>query len=379
MESCISLTVDERFPKMNSKEQSMVENKPTDLVHENEILKQKISKIETDNIAQQRRLQQLEKIVTKLTCNRSQALDPDIQHPPSANESPLRSFSEKCETIVKKQDREPLVDESGVLDGDNESDAGDGLSRDVISLMDEFDRIAIEKGLTYGMTPTHSVADSDDLTESSGVKKSWMDSVSHCASTSAEAVSTSPLPTFLTPSYQHWKSVGGEYSKHYEPSISPQLSFTTPVLLTAEALREAEKQQKAPHLSSTRGGTHSDEITPFTFQDHSAKRRTLNLMKKYRVSPFANLLAGIHQTTQSHPSLINPGKSSQPTKEDAREPWHHMSTFKGPPGFYSPGSSSSVGSGLSHIRKWTQSQRLPLLSPLPKSLCSDLQTHVSLL
>lgn len=47
-------------------------NRPTALIQQNEILSSKIELIEKQNLEQQKRLQQLERLVMELSCNRSQ-------------------------------------------------------------------------------------------------------------------------------------------------------------------------------------------------------------------------------------------------------------------------------------------------------------------
>lgn len=134
------------------------------MVHENESLKQKILQIEMQNVAQQRRLQQLEKMVMELSRMKSPKDVLDTPHM-----TPFREPTENGSKTERAQEGR-LEDASagargkeGAGGGREEDDHADGGMSDIVAnLMDEFDRTARENGLIYGMTPTRSTADSED-------------------------------------------------------------------------------------------------------------------------------------------------------------------------------------------------------------------------
>ncbi|XP_042216282.1 uncharacterized protein LOC121862250 isoform X2 [Homarus americanus] len=349
---------------------------PNNIVQENEMLQHKVLKIEMENIAQQKRLQQLEKMVMELAYNRSPTHVLDMNHHPPFGESRGINKVMEGEGVVSKNgdfsSRRTYEESEHCYTSDDER-----LSGDVASLMEEFDRKGRENGLVYG----RSVADSDELDDVT-CRESLSMNGSSKSTIHSEDVSSSPLPAFLTPSYHHSLSSNiNPYSSENEPMISPQLCLTTPVLLTAAALREAEKHQGLVVKNETtnrfsclsRISKGSDLPISSSFLDKSVNKPALTITLGSKVSPFSNLLAGIHQASnKGRTKSNNPGKSYWPGCEERSEAPHTPPAAKDSGGFLSPGSSVS-----GRVCKWSRSLRLPLLSPFPDSHCSDLDTHAS--
>ncbi|KAK8743013.1 hypothetical protein OTU49_001488, partial [Cherax quadricarinatus] len=358
----------------------------TNVICENEMLKRKVYKIELDNIAQQKRLQQLEKMVMELTCNRASSHVLDSHHHPPFNKSLSK---DKCVEITEGiSEKEKLFGRASEEFEQECMNNSDQLSGDVASLMEEFDRKGRENGIIYGMAISSSVADSEDLAETRSMDN--MTTLYPTPSDSyAENVCRSPLPSLLTPSYhQSENSNINNYSYDSEPLISPQLCLTTPVLLTTEALREVEKHQdlyqenfncekkineQIPCICSD---TKSFELPTSTLEGKPVKKPAVTLALGSKVTPFSNLLAGLRQASNQvqHNGFT---KNYCLTKGDKFVNSLHDTVSKNlhfvrPSGFSSPSSSVS-----GRICKWNHSLRLPLLSPLTGSHCSDLETHAS--
>lgn len=376
---------------VKERNEDICESMSKNLMNENEMLKYKVLKIEMENLAQQRQLKQLEKIVMELTYNRSSA-HTDIQDQPPFNESVCRNSPVEITKDLHELEEAPMQSED--MEHDCRSEV-DELSQDVASLMEEFDRNARENGLVYSMTPCHSFADSEDLAEVRRLQNETLSTDSPFKSnTHSEDVSAYPLPAFLTPSYHGVGSHSNPHSNSNEPMVSPQLCFTTPVLLTTEALREAERHQDLdsknktqekllPYFSGCSDGSHSDLSSTVSVQDNLGKKSKFSFSLGNKSSPFSNLLAGLHQTSHSYlkqsKSLI---KGRWPVVGNKSGNQHHESTSKDLRashlhGFCSPG--SSVGSVCGQVCKWSRTLKHPLLSPLSGSHCSDLETHVSLI
>lgn len=359
-------------------EQSPDSNK---VVHENESLKQKILQIEMQNVAQQRRLQQLEQMVMELSRMKSPKDVLDTPH--------VTPFQGHSEDGRKAEEAQEARVEDACIESAEKNQADEGMSDIVANLMDEFDRNARETGLIYGMTPTRSIAESEDQcddftqrclgTEGSGEPDIHSPAEDECD------VSPTPLPAFLTPLYQHSVSNRDEKDFGDEPLVTPRLSLTTPVLLTVNALKEMEKSQsicQAPFHGDKSGFvslsslSQSSQSTPVKSRGFLPSKASpiFSAVIGNKVSPFANLLRGLH-----HAASKNPGESSSPRDlpqaSKMAQP-SHMQRL--PLRSQIPGSPSSVTSSITgHVLKWSQSLTLPLLSPLPESHCGDIQTQVS--
>ena len=336
-------------------------------MEESVMLKKEIKKIEKQNSAQQIRLQQLENLVKQLiqdrTSNVMPCLPPDRSDPPPATPRLVRE--EDTEGIVPSwTDCEDQV-------SDCKSEKEDALTNDLVSLMEEFDRNGRENGIIYGVTPCYSVADSDDMDLEEGTAGVYLPSEDVCANnTLVGDVYSSPLPMFITPKYQDWTLDGYDYKHAEEPQRSPQLCFTTPVLLTSNALKEAE--QNLDEVDSNDGGRNFDpgrwiagSLNPVSQSKEESSGG--NILGKQ--NPFSNLLTWIQQTSQLNAKQHKAScKGYWPTQNQ-----QGSLGFKKLAGFCSPDSDSVS----ERVHKWTQSLRLPLLSPLPESLQSDKETNVS--
>ncbi|XP_069187951.1 uncharacterized protein [Procambarus clarkii] len=359
------------WPVNKETTEKMNGNKSNNVVHENEMLKHKVFKIEMENVAQQRRLQILEKMVMELTCSRSPSHVLDIRRHPSFSESLGRDkFVELTEGIHRKDEFEQDC-----------MNNGNQLSGDVASLMEEFDRKGRENGLVYGMTHStcsSSVTDSGDLEEARGLRCPPSPCLT-ISSACSENVSRSPLPSFLTPSYQQSQNSNLNTYSDNDPRISsPQLCLTTPVLLTTEALKEAEKLQdcnqafepksdQMPYVCSE--AVASPLPASASVQGNFLGKSALTLTLGSKVSPFSNLLAGWHQATHNR-TRNHSNNDCWPIRREKFGNLEDEATSK--EGFSSPRSSVS-----GRIRNWSHSLRLPMLSPLTESRCSDLETQAS--
>lgn len=335
---------------------------------ESDVLKKKIKRIEKQNCAQQRRLQQLEKLVMQLSHNLPlQALPCLSVDKPPTNQGIISHVRKEAARLSSQAECEDQ-------DSDCQTDGGDGLTKDLASLMEEFDRNGRENGMVYGVTPSHSFADSDDLVPAEGTGKMPLstEDVTKAVSLAAD-VSPSPLPIFITPTYENWTKDKNKVSSSLdakEPESSPQPCFTTPVLLTLGALKQAEQSLNV-----------EDKISRFGLERWSASVSAPHVTQpgdddlvvaSSKTNPFCNLQAWINHT----PSAC--AKHDRPSEKGywPAVPQSTSQSIKGPPGFCSP-SSSSVGSASEQVHKWSQSLRLPLLSPMPESLCSEQDANVS--
>lgn len=328
-------------------------------VEENDVLKKKIRRIEKQNYSQLRRLQQLEKLVMQLTHG----------WPPQALLCPP---SERHAHGLDRDGEVKILSQAECEDQESDchTEESDGLTKDLASLMDEFDRNGRENGMVYGVTPSHSCTDSDDLAHAEATGKmplSYVD-VSKTVPLSDD-VCSSPLPIFITPTYEDWTNKDNKENnleKVEEPQGSPQPCFTTPILLTSDALKQAEQSNNST-CDAKRWRT-SVSLQPVTqSEEDDSQGPTLG-----QTNPFSNLLAWINQTPcpDAKPNRASekgywPGRG-QPSSLDTRAP----------PRFSSP-SSYSVSSIADQVHKWSQSLRLPLLSPMPESLCSEQEANVS--
>lgn len=359
------------------------------VVHENESLKQKILQIEMQNVAQQRRLQQLEKMVMELSRMKSPKDVLDTPHM-----TPFREPTENGSKTERAQEGR-LEDASagargkeGAGGGREEDDHADGGMSDIVAnLMDEFDRTARENGLIYGMTPTRSTADSedqgDDFTQGEGSGEPDL----HVAAEDGCDVSPTPLPAFLTPLYQNSVSSKNENGFNDEPLVTPRLSLTTPVLLTVNALKEMERSQTTcPEpfqrenylFSSVSSHSQSSKVSPVKSRDILPAKAcpSFSAVIGSKTSPFANLLRGLNHVANKNPGgNSNPGDGHMLQASRKAQPTHMQRL---PLRSQIPGSPSSITSSITgHVFKWSQSLTLPLLSPLPESHCGDIQAQVS--
>lgn len=329
-------------------------------MEENEALKKKIRRIEKQNHAQLRRLQQLEKLVVQLSHNMLSKVVPS----PSA-ERPSPGVSSASQSKVKVSSQAECEEQ----DSDCQTEGGDGLTRDLASLMEEFDRNGREKGMVYGVTPSHSFADSDELSVTEGTGK--MPSSTEDVNKTAPPVDmcSTPMPMFITPTYRDWSKYNKESNSGdtAEPQNSPQSCFITPILLTSDAIKEVEQ-----------GFSDENIVSSFDPKRHCAGANLQNGTSaaeddpKIKTTPFTNLLAWISQTTC-------PGTKQCRTLEKGHWPARgHPSSLGmgGPPGCSSP-SSHSVVSASEQVHRWSQSLRLPLLSPMPESLEGEQEANVS--
>lgn len=344
-------------------ENKMMGNNSAGSLEEKDVLKKKIKRIEKQNYAQQKRLQQLEKLVMQLTHSWSPQGLPCLSD--RLTPGPGRDKEAKVPSQAECEDHE----------SDCHTEESDGLTKDLASLMDEFDRNGRENGMVYGVTSSHSVADSDDLAHAEGKGKMPLstEDVSKVAPLS-DVVSSSPLPIFITPTYEAWTKDSNKENNledTLEPQGSPQSCFTTPILLTLDALKQAEQGLEGKNSTSSfdpKKWRKDVSLQPVTQSGKDDTRRITG-----KINPFSNLLAWINQT--SHPST----KEHRATEKDYWPSQGHPSSLSmsGPSGFCSPGS-HSVGSASEQVHKWSQSLRLPLLSPMPESLCSEQEVNVSL-
>lgn len=266
----------------------MADNNLGGSVEENDVLKKKIRRIEKQNYSQQRRLQQLEKLVMQLTHEWPPQVLPC---PPSERRAhgPGKDRELKVLSQAEFEDQE----------SDCHTEESDGMTKDLASLMDEFDRNGRENGMVYGVTPSHSFADSDDLAHAEGTGKMPLstEDVSKTAPLSDD-VCSSPLPIFITPTYEDWTKDNNKENnleKAEEPEGSPQPCFTTPILLTSDALKQAEQGLSDESNTSSfdtkrwRAGVSLQPVT----QSGEDNSRGLTPGK---TNPFSNLLAWINQT-----------------------------------------------------------------------------------
>lgn len=362
------------------------------VVHENESLKQKILQIEMQNVAQQRRLQQLEKMVMELSRMKSPKDVLDTPHM-----TPFREPTEDGSKTDRAQegrvrDTSPGTRGREGAGGGSEDDHADGGMSDIVAnLMDEFDRTARENGLIYGMTPTRSTAGSedqcDDFTQGRQAAEGSREPDLHLATEDGCDVSPSPLPAFLTPLYQHSVSSKDEKGFSDEPLVTPRLSLTTPVLLTVNALKEMERSQNTCQepfhreknvFASLFSHSQSSKVSPIKSREILPSKTfpAFSTVIGSKTSPFANLLRGLHHASNKTPigssnsgegHLLQANRMAQPT------PMQRL-----PLRSQIPGSPSSITSSITgHVFKWSQSLTLPLLSPLPESHCGDIQAQVS--
>ncbi|XP_047500342.1 uncharacterized protein LOC125046585 isoform X2 [Penaeus chinensis] len=362
------------------------------VVHENESLKQKILQIEMQNVAQQRRLQQLEKMVMELSRMKSPKDVLDTPHM-----TPFREPTEEGSRTERAQEGR-VRDTSpgprgreGAGVGSEDDHADGGMSDIVANLMDEFDRTARESGLIYGMTPTRSTADSedqcDDFAQGCQGTEGPREPDVHSATEDGCDVSPSPLSVFLTPLYKQSVSSKDEKGISDEPLETPRLSLTTPVLLTVDALKEMERSQNTCQepfqreenvFASLCSHSQSSKVSPFRSRDILPSKAcpAFSAVIGSKTSPFANLLRGLHHVANKNPSgssnpgdahLLQASRKAQPTRMQ-RLPLRSQI----------PGSPSSITSSITgHVFKWSQSLTLPLLSPLPESHCGDIQAQAS--
>lgn len=338
---------------------------------ESDMLKKEIKKIEKQNSAQQRRLHQLEKLVMQLMHGRTSQVLPCL----SPNTSALTPGTPR---LMEEKESEKIVPSWTDYEDqatDYRTDGGNELTSDLVSLMEEFDRNGRENGMTYGVTPSYGLSDSHDIDLDEGPDGVSLPNEDFCKSTPlVRDVYSSPLPIFITPTYQDWTYSTYNYKGAEEPQCSPQLCFTTPVLLTSNALREAEQNHDVLDSNDTVGYFQPERwsiaMSPKPVSQSQEECRGGSMLAK--TNPFSNLLAWIHQT--SKPNV------KQHTASD-KEHWpagdqHGSLGLSEPPGFCTPGNESIV-SVSERVRKWSQSLRLPFLSPMPESLCSDKEANVS--
>ena len=258
------------------------------------------------------------------------------------------------------------------------------ISDDVQSIMEEFDRNARENGLKYGMTPEGSVVGSEDVGECE--EAAGNDSFKYPISVVEDPgvcnldIPTSPASELLTPSYQCVRTTHTQYPGENGPVITPQPCLTTPVLLTSEALRAVEKAQNhgfpSPGQKHNRfsGQKHNWFSQPFSFihsnVESEEKWSRFSDLKRKKVNPFTNLLSGLRQA--SKPLFPNNGfQNDSSSSVSLCDKWQQesilvsskMSTQK--PGCSPAHSYKSVNS--SYIKEWTQSVKLPFLSPMSEN------------
>lgn len=347
---------------------TMIGNNSSGSVEENEVLKKKIKRIEKQNYSQQRRLQQLEKLVMQLSHNWAPHVLPCL----STDRPPPGSGGARY--AKEREVRVPSQADCEDQDSDCQTEEGDSLAKDLASLMDEFDRNGRENGMVYGVTPSHSFADSDDLAPAEGTEKlsSAIEDVSKAAPLADDVCST-PLPIFITPTYEDWTKDNKENNlvDAEEPQRSPQPCFTTPVLLTSDALKQAEQSLDDENYTS---GFDPEKWTTGLTQQSVTQSGEDDSRKitSGKTCPFSNLLSWINQTPS--PNI----KHHRASEKECRPVKGHTGSqcMGGPPGFCSPGS-HSVGSASDQVRKWSQSLRLPLLSPMSESFCSEQEANVS--
>lgn len=337
---------------------------------ENMMLRKKIRNIEMQNQSQQQRLLQLEKLVLELQGFIS-VTSTSTKHPlqQSGVESSLHEtvHNSGIDTGSNKNGVEELKDLCEMEDRklltttEEERESSEVGSQDMASLMDEFDRKARETGLLYGMTPCYSTAESDDLADASKLLAPSPDRPTLFSSVSEspdDIVCSAPSPAFITPVYQN--NTENLNPIYREPEIVPQLSFTTPSLLTVEALKDIEVHH-TKSLDECANNLHP--IVGNTQNEPSCS--LVKTLLTDRGSPFSNLIAGIRQqmpVPQSKKSIT--GRGIWPV----RSAQYRSSEQKGS-GMCSP--AGNVGSTSEAILRWSQSLRLPFLSPLTESHCSD--------
>ncbi|KAK3882918.1 hypothetical protein Pcinc_012735 [Petrolisthes cinctipes] len=335
------------------------------------MLRKKIRNIEMQNQSQQQRLHQLEKLVLELQEFISQT-STSTKHP---LHQPAISFA-RCENVYnsggKNEHEHVLVDVDEYKDPceveaiklltntEKVKDSSEVGSQDTASLMDEFDRKARENGLVYGMTPCHSIAESDDLAETREFDTS-SDSICPIVSESPdEIVYSTPSPALITPSYQNNTENPNPLSR--DPETAPQLCFTTPSLLTTEALEDVEAHQQ--HINNSNECSNNDHPVVDNTQSEPSYVNPVNNLLTKRGSPFSNLIASIRQLPVSQSKKNISSKGFWPVKSAQ----YRSSEQKGSE-MYSP--TGSVGSTSEAILRWSQSLSLPFLSPLTESHCSD--------
>lgn len=341
---------------------------------ENMMLRKKIRNIEMQNQSQQQRLHQLEKLVLELQgfiSLTSTSAKQHSFHQLTVESSPRETVhnsgldAENNQSIPNVEElKDPCEMEDSKLltateDGRDSSEVG---SQDMASLMDEFDRKARENGLVYGMTPCHSIAESDDLAEASKLLTRSPDTLFPSVSEPPdEIVCSAPSPAFITPVYQNNTENLNPLYRDPEPETVPQLSFTTPSLLTVEALKDVEAQ----HQHTKSSDECPNNLHPFVGNTQNEPSTSLvkNLLAD-RGSPFSNLIAGIHQMPAPQSKKSITGRGFWPV----RSAQYRSSEQKGS-GMCSP--AGSVGNTSEAILRWSQSLRLPFLSPLTESHCSD--------
>ncbi|KAK7082224.1 hypothetical protein SK128_025381, partial [Halocaridina rubra] len=249
------------------------------------------------------------------------------------------------------------------------------MSDDVMSIMEEFDRTAREHGLKYSMTPTRSVISSEDIVENAEFEREFTASLKEDHANDNDLAS--PTKAFLTPSYQCTALALSQYESENGPMITPQACLTTPVLLTAEALRTAEKLQDSHQLERSRTENNLKPLhDSYGYRREYFKKWESNDQntKLKKVNPFANLISGLRQV--SKPAVGNNCKNNSKYYRSSGLLQIPVSPKKVPVPNLSP-ANSCISSLSSHIRNWSQSLKLPHLSPMPESHCSDIEMNAS--
>ncbi|XP_076039627.1 uncharacterized protein LOC143024626 isoform X2 [Oratosquilla oratoria] len=385
------------------------------LVNQNHLLKQKVLRIEMQNLAQQRRLQLLEKAVLEMS-NRSPTDVYDVNKLPAFN-LVLSELDGDSEPKVSAKPRR--VKESPTVDA--------LVENDVASIMEEFEQNAKEKGVLYGLQNMSAPSNFSDAYKALDCTSDF-EAEDFCNSSSdkeeSSLFSDGPNDIFLTPAYRGTEVHSGykecTTSVSYQPidldqdlPQGPRPSWITPTVVSPIPKAEFLPSTMSPVEGNCNSFTltvpsciqkgnngmcepvYKDNpcdieefpMTPVTYEDGEKTRFENFDMPSAPGRAVANLSTSPYLPfrMQSPRPFVRhvPMSVSSDSPYRLSSPSHSISgtstnhSWQGSHVPHNQYHSHLSSPRLNSVQQWFREAHLPLLSPLPESLCGDTESQGS--